>query len=463
MTPRTSTHGRTAVIAAATLAVSVLVGAACKDPVLPDYNNPTLGGAITDPAQLQGRASGLLAGDREQHAFQILVLETMGRDAYRIDIADPRYLLQPLGQFSPGAFLVDFLWTAQYRTIRGARELTRDADASSVLSAASKAAVRGWARTWQANQYLRLIESRDTLGVPIVVSGSALDPVRCKPAVLSYIVALLDSAATDLSGAGAEFPFELSSGFTSNGAFDTPARFRLFVRGLTAKALVYEGFADYARNGSVSSAALTSALAALDQSFADPAGALRDGVYHVYTNSSGDLSNGNFDLSVYRANPRVLAEAEAGDARQSKLHRDPLLRKSNNDSSVVSDIIFTNVTGPTTPLPILTNEELLLVRAEALWGLQRDPEALALVNTIRQRAGNLPPKAGLSHADLLKEILQQKRYSLLFESDARLVDARMFGFFSQLGPELRPPGPGPSVVPFPQAEIDARGGSLTCS
>ena len=38
----------------------------------------------------------------------------------------------------------------------------------------------------------------------------------------------------------------------------------------------------------------------------------------------------------------------------------------------------------------------------------------------------------------------------------------MFGFFLDLGPELAPPGPGPRVIPFPQAEIDARSGDLTC-
>ena len=130
-----------------------------------------------------------------------------------------------------------------------------------------------------------------------------------------------------------------------------------------------------------------------------------------------------------------------------------------------SDILFTNVAGPTSPLPILTNEELILVQAEVLWGLRREPEALALVNTIRQRAGGLPAKAAADFAPttgLLREILKQKRYSLLFESGARLVDYRMFGLFNELGGELRPPGPGPRVIPFPQAEIDARGGSLTC-
>jgi len=463
--PTTATARRArATLAALSATTALAIG--CSDPFVPDYNNPTIADVVADAAQLQGQASGLLSGDRERHAFQILVLETMGRDAYRIDVADPRYLLQPLGQFSPGAFLVDFTWNSLYQTIRGAQLLTRGVDASTTLSAGDKAATRGFARTLQALQYIRLVETRDTLGVPILSGAGTLDPVRCKPAVLAYAVALLDSAAADLAAAGPTFPFTLSSGFTATGTFDTPATFRRFNRGLAAKARTYQGFIDFARNGSVGTAALQAALTALGESFASETGALRDGAYHVYSTASGDLANANYDPSVYRANPKVLADAEAGDLRLSKVRRDPASRKENSDGTIASDILFTNVTGPTSPLPILTNEELLLIRAEVLWGLQRDAEALALVNVVRSRAGGLSARTAGSLAtrtDLLREILRQKRYSLLFESGARLVDMRMFGFFNELGAELGAGNLGPRVIPFPQAEIDARGGNLACS
>ena len=469
-TPPTSSAARRPVARPAARLTAVLALAAasgCKDALVPDYNNPTLGGAVADAAQLQGRASGLVAGDREQAAFEVLVLETMGRDAYRIDVADPRYLLQPLGQFSPGAFLADFTWNVHYRTIRGAQLLASDADAGT-LPVPDQAATRGWARTWQALQYLRLIETRDTIGLPIVSPAEAAPAVvRCKPAVLTYTAALLDTAVRDLGQAGARFPFAAPGGLTLSGAFDTPAAFARFARGLRAKVQVYQGFTDYARTGAATADALGRALASLDTSFYDPNGALRAGVYHVYATASGDLTNANFDQSVIRANPKVLADAEAGDARvAAKLRRDPALRRVNNDSTVVSDIVFTNVTGPTTPLPVLTNAELVLLRAEALWGLGRDAEALALVNVVRQRDGGLAPRSAASFATrgaLLREILRQKRLALLFESGARLVDYRMFGLFSELGPELgQATTGGPRVIPFPQAELDARGGDVTC-
>jgi hypothetical protein len=445
------------------LALAALLAAGCSESTIPDLNNPELPQTIPNQAQLQAQATGLLAGDREQHAFFILVLETMGRDAYRIDGADPRYIQQPLGQFSPGAFLVDFTWNSTYRTIRAAQLLASGVEGSSAFTADQKAASQGFARTIQALEYIHLVDTRDSLGVPITTAKGAIEAVACEPAVLAYMSALLDSAQTNLQAGGASFPFILPPGFSG---FNTPAAFLKLNRGLAAKVHVYRGFATYRSNKAVNAAELNAALTALDASFqnTNPAD-FRVGAYHNYSTASGDLGNGNFDKSVIRANPKVLSEAEPGDLRLAKVHKDPAFTKALPDSSAVSDIVFENITGPTTPLPILINEELILVRAEALWGLGRDAEALTLVNLVRTNSGGLAPKTLASFAtrlDLLREILKQKRYSLLFESGSRLVDYRMFGLYAELGMELRPPVPGPQVIPFPSAEANARGGDLAC-
>jgi starch-binding outer membrane protein, SusD/RagB family len=449
---------------ALTLLGALLLVAACSDEEIPNYNNPVIPTITPSVAALQSQVTGIAAGDRENHAFQILILETMGRDAYRIDAADPRYINNPLGQFNPSAFVTNFLWNSQYRTIRSANELVASvADAG--FSAAEKAGANGYAKTMKALQYMRLIEMRDTIGIPIALGQGALDPIRCKPAVLAYISTLLDDAATDLAAAGPSFLFELPGGFSSNGTFDTPATFREFNRGLKAKNEVYRGFAAYAKSGTVDVAALNAAVAATDASYADVAGNFRDGVYHVYSTASGDLLNQNFDLSVHRANPRVLSEAEAGDLRLSKVRRDPAQNLSTE--GVTSDILFTIFSGPTSPIPLLINEELLLVRAEALWGLNRDAEALAIVNAIRTKSGGFAaPKVLASfptRLDLLREILKQKRYSLLYESPSRAVDFRMFGLWSELGPERTATNLGPMVVPLPEAEVNARNNQLTCT
>jgi hypothetical protein len=315
---------------------------------------------------------------------------------------------------------------------------------------------------------MRLIETRDTIGVPIVLGKEGqLDPIRCKPAVLAYISAALDSASDSLKAGGTSFAFVLPGGFSSNGSFDTPAGYLKFNRGLKGKNEVYRGFASYAKDGTINAAALNAAITALDASFADVNGTYRDGVYHLYSTSSGDLINQNFDNSVYRANPKVLSEAEAGDARLSKVRKDTTA--SISTEGVASDIFFTNPTGPTTPIPLLINEELLLVRAEALWGLNNDAAALAIVNAVRTKSGGLPPKVMANfptRKDLLREILKQKRYSLLFESPSRAIDYRMFGLWSELGLERTAPATptlGPMVVPITEAESNARGNNLTCT
>jgi hypothetical protein len=449
---------------ALTLLGALLVLAACSDEEIPNYNNPVTPTVVPSLGALQTLVTGIAAGDRENHAFQILIMETMGRDAYRIDAADPRYINNPLGQFNPSAFVTNFLWNSHYRTVRTSNELVASLTDASLL-ATDKAGARGYAQTMKALQYLRLIEMRDTIGVPIALGQGALDPVRCKPAVLAYISALLDSAATDLGAAGAAFPFVLPAGFSSNGAFNTPAGFLKFNRGLKGKNDVYRAFAAYAKSGTIDAAALTAALAALDASFASVGGNFRDGVYHIYSTASGDLVNQNFDNSVYRANPKVLAEAEPGDLRLSKIRQDPAQNLSTE--GVASDLLFTIFSGPTAPIPLLINEELLLVRAEALWGLNRDAEALALVNAVRTKSGGFAtPKVSAdfpTRLDLLREILKQKRYSLLYESPSRAVDYRMFGLWTELGPERTAANFGPMVVPIPEAEANARNNELTCT
>src|ERR1700682_2220805 len=165
-------------LAAVALSAVAMLAVGCSDPLIPDYNNPQLPAVIPSKDQLQNQITGLVAGDREQHAFFILVLETMGRDAYRIDGADPRYVQQPLGQFSPGAFLVDFTWNSTYRTIKGAQLLYSGVGNSAAtrsagipFTAQERAASQGFARTIQGLEYIKAIETRDSLGVPIA-SGS---------------------------------------------------------------------------------------------------------------------------------------------------------------------------------------------------------------------------------------------------------------------------------------------------
>ena len=78
--------------------------------------------------------------------------------------------------------------------------------------------------------------------------------------------------------------------------------------------------------------------------------------------------------------------------------------------------------------PMFTQDELSLIRAEALARLNRLPEALLAVNEVRERAG-LAPRTAVQLATqpaMLNEIFNQRRYSL-FASGLAWSDLRRFG------------------------------------
>jgi hypothetical protein len=80
----------------------------------------------------------------------------------------------------------------------------------------------------------------------------------------------------------------------------------------------------------------------------------------------------------------------------------------------------------TSPFPWITNEELLLLRAEARLATGDAAGALSDVNVVRTQAGGLPAVSGLSGDALLTEILYNKLYSLLYLGGFSYFDARQY-------------------------------------
>jgi hypothetical protein len=409
----------------AALLLAALVAAACQDEAVPNLTNPSLDDITTNPtrAQVQSLATGLVIGNRAALGAMILDLEILGRDAYNLDAADPRWVDEMLGpNLDPGGFGGRH-WDLFYQNIKGANVLIEGVATAEALSAEEKSATAGYARTMKALDLLSVLEARDSAGIAIDAGSSTteLAPIACREPALVRIAALLDSAQTDLAGGGAAFPFVLSSGFAS---FDTPASFTSFNRAIKARAEIYRAKTDPAAYGR--------ALEALNASFVDTTASLDRGVYHVYSLSAGDAVNPLFQdpaTSNYRAHPSVVANAEANDRRVAAK------TETGDDKTyqgVGSDIVFTRYTSPTSPLPIIRNEELVLLRAQANLGLGNLPAAQADINTIRVKSGGLAPRTYASPAEALTDLLVQKRYSLLFESGSRWVDARLYGLLDAL-------------------------------
>jgi hypothetical protein len=454
----------------------VLALGACKDATRPDLNNPSVTdfSTIKDVSQVKALMIGVLNADRGQVGNWIQYGEAIGRDGYRLTGSEPRTVTELLGShIDPSDFLGAALWP--YAGIRlaniGIGGVTNAP--ATVLTPEEQQATLGYLRTMKAQMYLRIVESHDTAGAPLNVDIPATDPpapLSCANDVKNYIVALLDSAATNLSAGGSSFPFELPPGF-KNSDFDTPATFLKYNRALAAKTDIYIGFRNYAASGTIDQSALTAALDALTGSFlVQDAAKLNNGPAHDYSTNSGDATNPLFENPTstnYRASTRVVAEADPGDHRVATkiITSTPL-----SQSDITSQFVYVVYSGPTSQIKIITNKELLLMKAEVLWGQGgHDTEALDLSNFIRVNDGQLTAKGTLSHADLLDEILKQKRYSLLWESADHWIDSRMFGKLNGSEPPIgvgKERGFDPiQNFPLPFNETSARAGdvSQTCT
>lgn len=469
---------------AAALALVATVFAACKDSTgVPDLNNPSVAsvsGALT-PGNLQTLITGVLNQERQALGYPFFVFPgTLARDVIRLDNSEARFEQETLeNPPSPGGFLAGG-FTFYYVAVRAEDNLLGAVPrATADISAGQKLAITGFVRTLKANDLYRVLETRDSIGIPTDISdpNGALQPIRCKPAVLAYLSALLDSGYTDLKGAQSAgtttFPARLPSGWTSiGGDYSQISNLILYNRGLKGKIEVYRGLT--AGGGAANFA---DAVTALNIALAgDPgtAASLAAGPYYQFATSSGETANPLFDSRIH-FQPSVFDSLQAGDLRASKI-----VVRSTPATLKVDNVTFTTLYDPavsvtsnsanqTRPIPILKNEELYLLRAQAEIGLNNLAAATADLNVVRTVSGGLAPYAGFtSQTAAINALLYEKRYSLLTDGPQRLVDLRAYG---RLNATSFPPGtqlspykndPFNKVLPYPQAEIDARKGNLTC-
>ena len=449
----------------APLVVGVALLGACKDtPFVPDLNNPSVAGLTGSPLSrlsLQNLITGYHDAQRASlgnaPASYIVFAEQMARDAYRTDASEPRYLNEFLnGTPDPSAFSGGGVFTGFTRDIRAANTILAvlpSAPASEVTDA-QKTATRGMVKTLKAIDYYKGLEYRDSLGFPIELDRAItepLAPIVCKPKVLAFISALLDSANTDLLAGGSSFPSVLPPGFAG---FNTPATFSKFNRGWKGKVELYRALEHLAPTGATG---FQNAITALNSSFINTSDAAQigNGVYFTFSVATGDTPNQLVDGNLH-LNPQVSDSLQPGDLRGSKIL--PVSPKSIQGVTYKSNFN----TSLTTPTAYLKNEELILLRAQAKVGLGDLAGALVDVNFVRSASGGLAPLAPFASATTaIDAILREKRYSLLFESAQRLVDLRAYGRLnaSYFKKEL-PNDIFLKALPIPQNEADQRGGNI---
>lgn len=435
--------------------VTLVMISACRNLVVPDYNDSSIDDLTNNPTptKIAQAAQGMLVGTRvgiaEQNGY-VSLLGILGRESYNFDPADPRFitemLIGPLDGGSP-AFGGN-LFGDPYRDIRNGNNLLAALDKVAELTDAQKSAVRGFAETIQALDYLNVINTRDDLGAPLDVNiapTATPAPIVTKAEIFAAISSLLDQGLTDLTAGGTAFPFTLSPGFAD---FNTPSSFSSFNRALKARVEVYR--TNYA-----------AALTALTGSFLSTAAPLTLGAYHSYSTNSGDTQNFLYDPAgrAILAHPSIETDAElqpggALDARV--LAKVAHLPDVHTVQGISTDLVFTIYNSPNAPLPIIRNEELILLRAEARYFTNDQAGALADINFVRTTSGGLAPRGPFtSNADFVAELVKQRRYSLLFEGGHRWIDARRFNLLNTL-PKALPTHNVFSRFPFPEAECLAR-------
>ncbi|HEU4885528.1 MAG TPA: RagB/SusD family nutrient uptake outer membrane protein [Longimicrobium sp.] len=439
-------------------AALVAAVAGCSDLTVPDYQNPPLDDLLTNPteATVLAAATGVLQGTREDADTYVLWGGHLGREGYFLDPNESRYV-RNLYAGTPRAtnFTGSSYWTTPYRNIRTANILIRALDHANIaLPAADEAAIRGFARTIQALDYMQILVTREEIPVMVDIALDSITnpaPIVSRAEAMAFISTLLDQGRTDLTAAGAEFPFAMPSGITQFG-FDTPAQFIKFNRALKARIEVNR--ARVALDSATFVAAnYQAALTALSQSFINPDIATADpmtdrtrlnyGVYQTLSSGAGDTPNSLNDPSgktVADSTLVDLAQSNGGvlDARvRYKTEPGSLTIVSSLGSNLRFTIYnnrpFYGSGGLSSPIPMIRNEELILLRAEARWFTGDKAGAMADLNSIRQYSGGLAPIAQPANDyAFIHALLYERRYSLLFEGAHSWNDYRRFGMLSQL-------------------------------
>jgi hypothetical protein len=443
--------------------LSLLLVGGCDDIDVGDLNNPGLENLQESPtrAGILNLATGIQIGSRYTMGNQngyLALLGILGRELYNFDANDPRYITEMLiGPLDPGSpAFGGNLYQNFYASIRTGNILLQamnnltPTDALSGLTPAEREGLLGYVQTMQAYDYLRLINTRDENGIPLDVNidpTGAPAPIATKAEAFTRITELLEEAVTHLNAAGATFPFGFSPGFAG---FDTPPTFIQFNRALRARVAAYLG--DW--NG---------VLTALSGSFVNSAAPLTLGVYHSFSTTAGDSLNNLFDPTARAivAHPSLATDAQlqgGGQPDQRFLTKTALLPAAKSAQGLASDRAMNVYTGPSAGVPIIRNEELILLRAEANINLNQPGLAVPDLNEIRAEAGNLPAySGGLDQASLINELLYNRRYSLLFEGH-RWIDLRRYNLLNTLPQDVTALGPALRFnrFPFPTNECLAR-------
>ncbi len=438
---------------AAAFAVLLLAGCNADALNVPNFNNPSVD-TPPDRAFLQNLATGMMVASRGNLPGLISDAGIFGRESFNYTPTDGRNTSNYLSAAQlDNAGFASGGWNGRFSNMRNAVNLIAVVDAATFLTDAEKNAARGFAKTIRAMEVFYAISLRDTVGIPVEIDivTNKPQPFVSRDSAYKFATALINDGAANLTAAGSSaFPFTLPSGFSP---FSTPATYLRFNRAIAGRYLVFRGSLE------CGAACYTAALTALQGSFLNSAAGadLRLGAYNVYSAAAGDgltpLSNPVSPDQV--AHPSIVTDAQSNGAtvdlrltaKTTTIPAKAPVGAQGISTTVGWRIFPTNVT----PIPVIRNEELILLRAEANIGLNQLAAALTDINFIRVNSGGLAPLAAFANqADALTAVLYEKRYSLLWEGH-RWFDVRRYNRLTTLPLDL-PTHFRIKAMPVPQGE-----------
>lgn len=393
----------------------------CNLDEIENPNAPTIGsfdeGATQADVQLL--AIGLEAVMRVDLEFHYDTVSILGRDYYDLTGVDPRFTQELLkGPLDNNGFLTTRSYAAWYKIVKSANILISAVENSAAgFTDAEKNGYYGYAKTLKAYALLMVANRQYSNGIRLDVEDpDNLGPFVSYDEALTAIMSMLNEANSDLSGAPAEFDFPLSTGFAG---FDNPATFRTFNRAIAARVALYQG------NKS-------EVLSFLSSSFFNLNGDLYTGVAHVFGATGNDILNAQFHVldqsgAEFMIHNSWIANAEANDSRVTNKSFQLTGGATTFDGLTATHQVAVYKSN-TDPVYLIRNEELILMYAEANIGTNNALARTAL--DVIRNAADLPNySGGTSDAELLAEVIKQRRYSLFAEGH-RWIDLRRLGILN---------------------------------
>lgn len=470
------------------------------DLAVPDLNNPGIDQLQVDPspASVNAASTGMLVGQRAGKAPTtglVNQLGILGRESYDFDPNDGRFVTELIqGNLQRGSPFGGQFWGGPFNNIRLGYLTINALDKIDpmLMDDDSKSAMRGFAHTIMATEFLTVVVTHNDTGAPIDVDrppGSPdLAPFVSKVKVYDEINRLLDLGLselmatydpTDPMSTGA-FTFPLGPGYTG---FTTPRNFVKVNRAIKARVAAY-----VASQASAASKATAyqAVLTALGTSFmvdtpTTPGFSFNTGVFYPYSANTGDVTNGigsgsrpifahptlKTDVQVQPPPAPPAMDPKTPDARYVAKVRDRVSTDASGttpaDDTLASTIKFKLYTA-TASIAFIRNEELILLESEALWFTGNQTGALDKLDVVRTGSGKLAPINRTTITDdksFLDALLYERRYSLMFEGGHRWIDLLRFGRPLPLD------DPQHHIAnirfPVPQPECDARPGEPACN